>query len=106
MESIESSTEGDFSQRDDLQLESNPLLDHLFLSAEERQDYETLASPPFTGLPDREIPQQMKVQTQVNPQSQVISQAQSQMPQAQPQATTSQAHRHSVSPSHRQVHLR
>ena len=38
---LESSDEEEVSQQKNPQLEGNPLLDHLLLSAEERQDYET-----------------------------------------------------------------
>ena len=72
------------------QLESNSLLDHLLLSAEEKQDYGTFAPPLSMGLLEIKKPQQTKVQTLLRAQSQVISQAQPQMPQDQPEATQAQ----------------
>ena len=49
-ESIESSDEEGVTQQGD-----PPLLDQLLPSAKERLDYETFASPPRIGLPDKHI---------------------------------------------------
>ena len=95
---VGSSDKEEVSQPEDPQLEGNPLLYGLLLLAEERQYYETFASPQNMGFLNREIPQQTKLQTppwaqsQVNlqaapqtAQSQVNPQTQPQMPQAQAQ---------------------
>ena len=52
--------EDEVSQRVNSQLEGNPLLDLLLLSAEERQNYETFAPPQSIGLLQMETPQQAK----------------------------------------------
>ena len=58
-----SSREDEISHWDDSQLDGNSLLGRLLLPAEERQDYETFASPQSMGLLRWEAPQQPKVQT-------------------------------------------
>ena len=66
-----SSREDEISHWDDSQLDGNSLLGRLLLLAEERQDYETFASPQSMGLLRWEATQQPKVQTPPGAQPQV-----------------------------------